>query len=73
MLIKDVGPEISTGLVLYSSVKPGPDTQLREIPRRGVDAAFFLHFVNGPLLRVLGDGTEVEASGNNIMAGIRIV
>ena len=53
VLIKDVGPEVSTGLVLYSSVKPGPDTQLREIPRRGVDAAPYLHIINGPQLRVI--------------------
>ena len=71
VLIKDVGPEISTGVVLYSSMKPGEDTQLREIPRRGVDAAPYIHFVNGKLLQVLGSG-ESEASGNNIIAGIRM-
>jgi hypothetical protein len=71
VLIKEVGPEISTGLVLYSSVKPGADTQLREIPRRGVDAEPFIHVVNGSTLRVLGEG-ETEENGNNIMVGLRM-
>lgn len=71
VLIKDAGPEVSTGLVLYSSVKPGPDTQLREIPRRGVDAAPFLHIINGPQLRFIGDG-ESERDGRNTMIGLRM-
>lgn len=70
VLIKDVGPEVSTGLVLYSSVKPGPDTQLKEIPRRGVDAAPYLHLAQGSLLRVIGD--EPEEDGTNIIVGLRM-
>lgn len=74
VLIKDVGPEVSTGLVLYSSAKPGPDTQLREIPRRGVDAAPYIHFAQGSLLRVIGDPVqpESEAEGSNILLGLRM-
>ncbi len=71
VLIKDVGPEVSTGLVLYSSAKPGPDTQLREIPRRGVDAAPYIHFAQGSLLRVIGDGDPAE-DGTNILLGLRM-
>jgi hypothetical protein len=71
VLIKEVGPEISTGLILYSSVKPGADTQLREIPRRGVDAVPYIHIVNGPKLRVIGEG-EAEDSGTNFIVGMRM-
>ncbi len=70
VLIKDVGPEVSTGLVLYSSAKPGPDTQLREIPRRGVDAAIYAHFAQGSLLRVIGD--EPAEDGTNVIFGLRM-
>lgn len=72
VLIKDAGPEVSTGLVLYSSVPTGPDTQLREIPRRGVDAAPYLHIVRGPMLKVFGDAGEIAEDGTNIMVGLRM-
>lgn len=70
VLIKDVGPEVSTGLVLYSSVKPGPDTQLREIPRRGVDAAPYIHIISGTKLDnyLAPKGTD----GSNLVIGLRM-
>ncbi len=43
VVVKDVGPEVSTAQILYSSIKPDLDTQLREIPRLGADLAVFLH------------------------------
>ncbi|HSV56050.1 MAG TPA: hypothetical protein VLH39_02950 [Magnetospirillaceae bacterium] len=74
VLIKDVGPEVSTGLVLFSSTPLGPDTQLREIPRRGVDAAPYLRLARGSLLRVIGDPVdpEPEEEGTNIILGLRM-
>ncbi len=75
VIIKDVGPEVSTGLILYSSVKPGPDTQLREIPRRGVDFVPYIHILHGKTLRVfndLGDPDEDDSVGNTFMLGIRM-
>lgn len=70
VLIKDVGPEISTGLILYSSVAPGADTQLREIPRRGVDAAPYFHIINGVKLDCYFDPSGTE--GNNFVVGLRM-
>jgi hypothetical protein len=43
--IKDVGAEVSTGQVVYSSAKLGKDVQLREIPRMGVDIEPYFHLV----------------------------
>jgi len=45
--IKDVGAEVSTGQVVYSSAKVTKDVQLREIPRMGVDAEPFIHVLMG--------------------------
>jgi hypothetical protein len=45
--IKDVGAEVSTGQVVYSSIKLTKDIQLREIARLGVDAEPFIHVMMG--------------------------
>lgn len=47
IVIADVGQEVSTGEVLYSGVKLGKDTQLREIPRVGTELDLYLHSVGG--------------------------
>jgi len=47
ILIKDVGTEVSTGRIIYSSVALNPDVQLREIPRLGVDVEPYLHIISG--------------------------
>jgi hypothetical protein len=68
--IKDVGAEVSTGQVLYSSVQMTKDVQLQEIPRLGVDIEPYLHVVNGTMLNVpLDPRTD---TGSNIIAGIRV-
>jgi hypothetical protein len=43
LLIKDVGPEVSTAIVIYSGAPVVKDTQLREIPRLGMDLALYGH------------------------------
>jgi hypothetical protein len=48
--IKDVGSEVSTGRVVYSSIKLSKDVQLKEIPRLGVDAEVYFH--------AMTDGTD---------------
>lgn len=45
IVIADVGQEVSTGEVLYSGMKLGKDTQLREIPRVGTELDLYLHSV----------------------------
>jgi hypothetical protein len=45
IVIADVGQEVSTGEVLYSGMKLGKDTQLREIPRVGTELDLYLHTV----------------------------
>jgi len=60
VVVTDVGPEVSTGEVLYSSIKPSKNTQLREIPRFGTDLDLYVHNISGdvptllPGLRVAG-------------------
>ncbi|TFG83601.1 MAG: hypothetical protein E4H20_05100 [Spirochaetales bacterium] len=43
LLIKDVGPEVSTAIVLFSKTPVVKDTQLKEIPRQGADLAVYAH------------------------------
>lgn len=45
IVIADVGQEVSTGEVLYSGMKLGKDTQLREIPHVGTELDLYLHSV----------------------------
>lgn len=45
VVIKDVGREVSSGQVLYSSMKTGLNTQLTEIARVGVEADLYFHLV----------------------------
>lgn len=43
ILIKEVGPEVSTGIIRYSSIKVDKGVQLREIPRLGVNMDVYAH------------------------------
>jgi hypothetical protein len=45
--IKDVGSEVSSGQVVYSSIKVTKDVQLHEIPRLGIDAEGYFHLAGG--------------------------
>lgn len=47
VLIKDVGPEVSTGRVVYGLKDATKDAQLREIPRQGVDFEPYIHVIKG--------------------------
>jgi hypothetical protein len=49
VLIKDVGPQISTGVVLYGGAEITADAQLREVPRLGVDVEPFFSYLSGPV------------------------
>jgi len=69
IVIKEVGPEVSTGQVLYADGKLGKDAQVREIARMGFDAEPFLHLVSG---KKLAFGGEDPGDGANIIGGIRI-
>lgn len=42
VMIKNVGPQVSTGTILYSNASLQPGAQLREIPRLGVDLSGYL-------------------------------
>jgi hypothetical protein len=68
--IKDVGSEVSTGQVLYSSIKLTKDVQLHEIPRLGVDAEPFLHLITGAKLDVVFD--RKGDTGTNTIVGLRV-
>jgi len=48
--IKDVGSEVSTGRVVYSSIPVTKDIQLQENPRLGVDAEGYFHFAGDTAL-----------------------
>ena len=52
--IKDVGSEVSTGRIVYSSIPVTKDVQLQEIPRLGVDAEGYFHY-----LTLLGDSVPM--------------
>jgi hypothetical protein len=48
ILIREVGPEISTATILYGGKAMAKDAQLREIPRVGTDVELFLRYLDGP-------------------------
>lgn len=47
IVVKEVGREVSTGQVLYCSIPLAKDTQMKEIPRQGVDFDLYLHSLGG--------------------------
>lgn len=59
VLIKEVGPEISTATVLYGGASLGKDSKLREVPRFGTDVEVFLRGLAG--------------DGITLVPGLRIV
>ncbi|MDA8425893.1 MAG: hypothetical protein M0Z80_07110 [Treponema sp.] len=61
--IKDVGTGISTGQIIYSNIPLGPNVQLREIPRLGVDAEPYLHVITGAQSAVLPGVRMVVSRG----------
>jgi hypothetical protein len=62
IVIKDVGREISTGEVLYKSIKLSKDTQLREIPRLGSEVDLYLHSIGDSSAGSLLPGLRATAS-----------
>lgn len=58
LLIKDVGPEVSTAIIRYAGAPVVKDTQLREIPRLGVDLSLYGHLYNFILTNALPEGTS---------------
>jgi hypothetical protein len=48
--IKDVGSEVSTGRIVYSSIKVAKDVALKEIPRLGLDAEGYLDVVGSTVV-----------------------
>ncbi len=62
IVVKDVSKEISTGEVLYKSIKLGKDTQLREIPRLGSDFDLYLHSIGDSSTGTLLPGFRATAS-----------
>ncbi|PKL06272.1 MAG: hypothetical protein CVV53_05185, partial [Spirochaetae bacterium HGW-Spirochaetae-9] len=50
IVIKDVGREVSSGQVLYTSIELAKDTQLQEIPRLGLDLDLYLHIIGTQVL-----------------------
>ncbi len=62
IVVKDVGREISTGEVLYKSIKLSKDTQLREIPRLGSEVDLYLHSIGDSSAGSLLPGLRATAS-----------
>ena len=52
IVVKEVGREVSTGQILFSSISLGKDAQLREIPRQGVDFDLYVHSIGGSVATV---------------------
>jgi len=62
VVIKDVGQEVSTGQVLFSSIKLGKDTQLREIPRMGSELDLYIHSIGSSTVSSVVPGLRATAS-----------
>ena len=52
IVVKEVGREVSTGQVLFSSIALNKDTQLKEIPRQGADFDLYIHSIGGSVATV---------------------
>jgi opacity protein-like surface antigen len=62
VVVKDVGQEVSSAQVLYTSMRLGKDTQLKEIPRAGSDVDLFFRYVNDPNYPTLMPGLRITAA-----------
>lgn len=47
VLVRKVGSEFSDATVLFSNIKLSKETQLKEIPRKGIDASFYASYLTG--------------------------
>jgi hypothetical protein len=65
IIIKNVGPQISTGRVVYAGNTLDEGAQLREIPRLGIELA--------PYLRYLTYFEEVNGNGGALVLGAKAV
>lgn len=62
VVVKDVGQEVSSAQVLYSSMALGKDTQLKEIPRAGSDLDLYVRNVSDPTYPTLMPGLRITAA-----------
>jgi hypothetical protein len=63
VLVKEVGPATSTGVVLYADTALQPRDQLREIARVGIDVEPFLHLLLAPSFALAPGLRLVETRG----------
>jgi len=63
VVISEVSQEVSTGEVLYSSIKPTRDTQLKEIARFGTDLDVYVHSVSGAVPTIMPGFRAVASRG----------
>lgn len=68
IVVADVGQEVSSGEVLYTSIKLSIDTQLREIARFGTDIDLYIHSVSGNVPTIL---PGIRASATRGFYGFR--
>jgi hypothetical protein len=74
ILIKNVGPQISTGAILYSGSTLVEGAILREVPRMGVDIAPYLMYLKyfSPVKGwVFGDRTRTSVSEGTLAVGAK--
>jgi len=62
IVIKEVSQEVSTGQVLYKSIKLGKDTQLKEIPRVGTELDLYIHSIGDSSAGSIVPGLRATAS-----------
>ncbi len=62
IVIKEVSQEVSTGQVLYKSIKLSKDTQLKEIPRVGTELDLYIHSIGDSSAGSIVPGLRATAS-----------
>jgi len=72
LLIKEVGPEVSTATILYNSANLDSGVQIQEIPRSGVDFEPYVHMIFGQKLSVplWDDGATLK--GTTAVLGLKV-
>lgn len=74
ILIKNVGPQVSTGTIMYSGSALRPGAQLREVPRLGVEVApylLYLRYFDPVVGWKIGTDKEESESEGALAVGIK--
>jgi hypothetical protein len=72
VVVRKVTSEFSEGTILFSSIPLGKETQLREVPRAGVDISLYSSFLYGSLITSPSEASSASRAGLTAAPGLKI-